>query len=88
VVGAQTGGLRCQAGRYLYESKFKDQWRTRQLFCGVVGEEQTPSISYKRLLALICKMNSNSVAADKLAIELAKEMRENSGTTKKYLSLI
>jgi hypothetical protein len=46
------------------------------------------SISYKRMLALICEMNCNNSAADVAAEALAKEMRDDNGVTKMYLSLI
>jgi hypothetical protein len=46
------------------------------------------SISYKRMLALIYEMNCNNVAADLSAELLAKEMRDDNGVTKMYLSLI
>jgi hypothetical protein len=46
------------------------------------------SISYKRMLALIYEMSCSNVPADAAAEALAKEMRNDNGMTKMYLSLV
>ena len=53
-----------------------------------MGDDDGVSISYKRMLALIYEMSCNNISADAAAEVLGKEMRNDNGTTKMYLSLV